>query len=128
MKHSYNDPAFSIRKRIRSFQYGFSGIWLAIRSQHNLWIHIGISILVIAAGIVVHLSRFEWLIVGVCIGLVITTELLNTAIEFLADALHPDKSEKIMKVKDVAAGAVLFSAIAAAIIGLVIFIPKFAWF
>ncbi len=71
-----------------------------------------------------HISSLEWLTVILCIAFVITTELLNTTIEKLADIIEPNQNKQIGLVKDMAAGAVLFAAIGAAVIGFIVFIPK----
>lgn len=75
-------------------------------------------------GFALHVSRLEWIALLICIGLVFAAESLNTAIEELADALHPDTHPGIGRAKDVAAAGVLFTAIIAAITGALIFLPK----
>ena len=80
--------------------------------------------LVIIAGIVLKISAIEWIICLVLFGLVISLELVNTAIETTVDIAMPEINEKAKFAKDIAAGAVLFSAIISAIIGLIIFVPK----
>ena len=80
---------------------------------------------VIIAGIVLGITRTEWIMVGMCIGTVIAAELFNTAIEKLVDLVSPERHPVAGRVKDIAAGAVLICAVAAAIIGLIIFIPYF---
>jgi diacylglycerol kinase (ATP) len=114
---------FSMQSRLKSFRYAFTGIWLFISSQHNAWIQILVSILVIFAGIFFSISVTEWCLVLLCIGLVLSLEAVNTSIEHLADTLHPGIHEGIRKVKDIAAGAVLISAIIAVVIGSLVFLP-----
>lgn len=80
---------------------------------------------VIIAGIVLGITRTEWIMVVMCIGTVIAAELFNTAIEKLVDLVSPERHPVAGQVKDIAAGAVLICAVAAAIIGLIIFIPYF---
>lgn len=80
---------------------------------------------VIIAGIVLGITRTEWIMVVMCIGTVIAAELFNTAIEKLVDLVSPERHPVAGRVKDIAAGAVLICAVAAAIIGLIIFIPYF---
>ena len=80
---------------------------------------------VIIAGIVLGITRTEWIMVVMCIGTVIAAELFNTAIEKLVDLVSPVRHPVAGRVKDIAAGAVLICAVAAAIIGLIIFIPYF---
>ena len=82
-----------------------------------------------AAGFYFRISSFEWIAVAVAIGLVFITEAINTAIEQLADVVSPGKNERIGRIKDLAAAAVLLSAITAVVIGLVVFGPQvMAWF
>ena len=95
-----------------------------MKTERNVKIHITIMILVIIAGIVLKINTQEWIICIILFGLVISLELVNSAIEATVDIAMPEINEKAKVAKDVAAGAVLVSAIASAIIGLIIFIPK----
>lgn len=106
-----------------SFSNAFSGITVLIKSEYNAGIHLVILILVIIAGIVLKISTAHWIAVILVSGLVIASECFNTALEYLSDALAPETNLMIGKAKDVAAAGVLVSAIAAAITGLIIFIP-----
>jgi len=115
---------FSWKKRGRSFQFAFKGIAYFFQSQHNTWIHSGCAVLAIGCGFFFELNSMEWLWIVLAIGLVFFAEMVNTAIELVVDLVSPDYNELAGKAKDVAAGSVLVSAIAAAIIGLIIFIPK----
>lgn len=94
-----------------------------IRCQHNAWIHAAATFGAIALGFFFNLSRFEWCWIVVAIAIVWTAEALNTAFEFLADAATPDFHPIVRDAKDVAAGAVLITAIAAVIIGTIVFWP-----
>lgn len=94
------------------------------RTQHNSWIHLIMAAAVIALGIIFRLKLREWLWISLAIGIVFTAELFNSAIEQLVDIVSPQYQEKAGKIKDLAAGAVLITALAAVIIGLVIFLPK----
>ena len=109
---------------IYSFFYAGRGIISALKEERNLKIHISIMLLVILAGIYFQISYMEWIICIILFALVISLELVNTAIETTVDIAMPEKNEKAKIAKDVSAGAVLVSAIASAIIGLMIFIPK----
>ena len=109
---------------INSFKYAFQGIFAAIKTERNLKIHISIMILVIIAGILLKISKIEWIICIILFGLVIGGEMLNSAIETVVDIAMPDINPKAKFAKDVAAGAVLVFAISSAVIGLIIFIPK----
>lgn len=114
---------FSVKKRAKSFTYAFKGIKLLMK-QHNAWIHLAATIVVIAAGFYLKLSRDSWLAVIIAIGMVWSAEAFNTALEHLVNLVSPEQNETAGKVKDIAAGAVLIAAIAAAIIGCVVFIPE----
>ena len=115
--------AFQFSGRVRSFRCAIAGIVRMIRCQHNAWIHAVATISVIAAGWFFHLSLSEWCWVVVAISIVWTAEALNTAFEFLADAASPNFHPIVRDAKDVAAGAVLITAIAATVIGAIIFWP-----
>jgi diacylglycerol kinase len=115
---------FSIKKRAQSFKYAFNGLRILLYEESNAWLHLCIAICVLAAGFVFKISIEEWIILFFCIGFVFALELLNTAIENIADFVSKEYHDSIKKAKDLAAGAVLIGAIAAAIIGLIIFVPK----
>ena len=114
---------FEFTGRIRSFRYAIAGILRMIRCQHNAWIHLVVTVAVVAAGLFFQLSRAEWCWIVLTIAIVWTAEALNTAFEFLADATAPSFHPIVRDAKDVAAGAVFVSAIAATIIGLIVFWP-----
>lgn len=113
-----------MKKLIKSFKYAFEGIFTGIKKEQNMKIHMVIMILVIIFGILFKISKIEWIICIALFGLVISMELINTAIENTVDLITKEKNERAKIAKDVAAGAVLVSAIVAAIIGLMIFVPK----
>lgn len=119
-----SEKKFSILARLRSFKYAFRGFVHLFRNEHNAWIHMLAAITVVIMGFSFRISADEWILIIIAIGIVFITELINTSIENLVDLLHPDKSPKAGKIKDLAAAAVLVSAIVAAIIGLIIFLPK----
>lgn len=118
------NSGFTFRKRLASFRYAFNGIRLLILKEHNAWIHCFAAICVAIAGLFLGLSKMEWATVVIVIGAVLSAEAVNSAIESLADLVSPEYNEAIKKTKDLAAGAVLIMAIAAAIVGFIIFIPK----
>lgn len=118
------NDGFTIKKRLKSFKFAFHGIYLLIRFEHNAWIHTFAAICVVLAGFYLGLSTMEWIAVTMAIGLVLAAEAINSSIEALCDLVSPGYNEAIKKSKDMAAGAVLILAMAAAIIGLLIFIPK----
>lgn len=115
---------FSVRARLRSFRYAFRGIGLLVRGEHNMWIHLAVALAVVIAGGLLELSRAEWIAVAFAIGFVFSAEAVNSAVERLADRITPERDPMIRDAKDLAAGAVLIAAIAAVVIGLVIFVPR----
>lgn len=108
---------------VQSFGYAFSGIKKVFISERNFRFHSLAAILVVSLGFVLNITHTEWLFVILAIGLVITAEALNTAIEKLVDLVSPEKNTKAGWVKDVAAGAVLLASICAFVIGLLVFVP-----
>lgn len=118
------NPRFSLRKRLQSFKYAFRGLQTVIAFEHNAWIHSVVAILVIIAGFVLGIDKSGWIAVVLCIGGVYAAEIFNSSIENLCDHVSPEENEKIGKIKDMAAAAVLISALAAAIVGCIVFIPK----
>lgn len=112
-----------LRKRLKSFVYAGKGIGSFIRREPNAWIHCTAIATVSAMGMAVGITRTEWLIVVLCFALVLAAEAFNTAIERLVDLVSPQYHPLAGDVKDIAAGAVLLCAIAAAIIGGIIFFP-----
>lgn len=113
---------FSWRERGKSFVYAWRGIRLLWR-EHNTHIHLAATAIVAVAGMVLRLTATEWCAIVIVMGLVWITEALNTAIERLCDHVTAEKHPAIAAVKDVAAAAVLLSAITAAVVGIIIFIP-----
>jgi diacylglycerol kinase (ATP) len=110
-------------KFIKSFSNAARGIAYLFKSQSNARNELIIALIVLIAGILFKISSVEWIIILLCIALVLGFEGINTALEILADKLHPSFDDKIGKAKDVAAGAVLITAIIASIIGFIIFVP-----
>ncbi|WP_455673107.1 diacylglycerol kinase family protein [Phocaeicola sp.] len=114
-----------LQKRIKSFAYAFKGIGSFLPKEHNAWIHCTAILIVTIAGFTLSITRMEWVAVVLCFGVVLAAEAFNTAIERLVNLVSPDFHPIAGDVKDVAAGAVLICAIAAAIVGLIIFVPYF---
>jgi diacylglycerol kinase (ATP) len=114
---------FSITDRVKSFGYALRGLGFMLKSQHNAWIHLGITVLVIAAGFALQLPPAEWRWIVLAIALVWVAEIVNTAFEHLCDVVQPEFHVLVKTAKDVAAGAVLIAAIAAAMIGVMVFWP-----
>jgi len=124
MKKSEGNHRFSVRKRLHSFKYAFNGIIYLIESQHNAWIHLCAAVIVIAAGFCFSISIPEWIILTLTIGMVFSAEAFNTAIEMITDKISPEYDKTTGAIKDIAAGAVLITAIVALIVGCLIFVPK----
>ena len=112
-----------LAKFIAGFGFAFSGLWHAIRTQVNMKVHIGLAILAFALGIALHISAVEFALVFVAIAGVMVTEMFNTVIELCVDLASPSYHPLAKIAKDVAAGAVLLSAIMAVIIALFVFGP-----
>ena len=114
---------FQFSGRVRSFRFAFMGIWTMLKSQHNAWIHAVATVVVIVAGLSLGLTTHDWCWLVLAIMAVWTAEALNTAFEFLADVASPDFHPLVKHSKDVAAGAVLISAVGSIIIGMLVFGP-----
>ncbi len=115
--------AFRFSDRLKSFRFAFNGMAILVRTQHNAWLHLLSTAAVIALGFAFQVSLGDWCLLTVAIGQVWIAEALNTAVELLADAVTLDPHPLIGKAKDVAAGAVLLSAMGAVVIGCLVFIP-----
>lgn len=115
---------FTIKARLASFKNAWKGVTVYVRQEHNAWIHCTITVLVIITGLLFHIKTAEWIAVIFAIGFVLAAEAINSAIERLSDVVQPEKDVRIRDVKDICAGAVLISAITAAITGIIIFLPK----
>lgn len=109
---------------IKSFEYAFSGVIAGIKTERNMMIHYSALGLVVVFGITLKISVTEWCICLILCALVISMELVNTAVEAVVDLVTHDKKRRAKIAKDTAAGAVLIAAITAAVIGGIIFIPK----
>lgn len=94
-----------------------------LASQHNAWIHAAATLAVVALGLHLQIPRMEWCVLVLAIVSVWTAEALNTAFEFLCDVASPEFHPLVEKAKDVAAAAVLLSAVGAAVVGLIVFLP-----
>jgi diacylglycerol kinase (ATP) len=116
---------FSVAARARSFFFAARGIKTMFVSQHNAWIHAVATVLVITLGLVAGLTRLEWFVMVLAIVAVWMAESINTAFEFLCDVTSPEFHPLVEKAKDVAAGAVLLTAIGATAIGALVFVPYF---
>ena len=111
--------------RLKSISFALKGAYKLITTEHSIMIQFSIGILLVIAGFYFHISREEWMIQTLAFGLVLGIESLNTAVEKIADFIHPEFHERIGFIKDIAAGAVMFTAIASIVVGLLIYVPKF---
>ncbi|PXY43335.1 diacylglycerol kinase [Flavobacterium hydrophilum] len=114
-----------VKGRLKSVTYAFKGAVKLISTEHSVMVQFSLGILLTIAGFYFDISHEEWLFQIFAIGLVLSVEGLNTAVEKVADFIHPSYHEKIGFIKDIAAGAVFFAAMTAIAIGLIIYIPKF---
>ncbi len=118
------ETKFSLSGRIKSFSYAINGLKILFRTEHNSRIHLVAAILVIGAGFFFHVSKLEWCLLLFSIGLVLVTEIINTAVEYLVDFVSPDYNSSAKIIKDLVASSVLISSICTLIIGGIIFLPK----
>ena len=114
-----------IINKLKSVGYAFKGMLILIRTEASIQIQILITIIVTIAGFYFEISKTEWMAQLGMIGLVMSIEGINTAIEYIADFVHPEHHHKIGLIKDVAAGAVFIASIVAVIMAGIIYIPKF---
>ncbi len=115
--------SFSFAARMASLQCAGRGVLLTLRSQHNMWIHAAVTLLVVVTSLYFGITVAEWCLVVLACAAVWTAETMNTAFESLADATTQESHPIVACAKDMAAGAVLITALSAAIIGMLIFGP-----
>ena len=125
---AFDDMINWIKSRLDSFRYALRGVRLLLRYETHARIHLLVTILVVAMGVVFSLSSVEWGLIILVTGLVWTAEAFNTAIERVVDLASPERHELAEKAKDLAAGGVLLAAVAAVIVGLLLFGPRILLF
>ncbi len=108
---------------ITGFGYAFRGLWYVLRTQRNMRVHLVIAALAILTGIILHISAIEFALIFVTITVVFTAEMFNTVFELCVDLASPEYHPLAKIAKDVAAAAVLLSAIFAVVVGLFVFVP-----
>ena len=113
-----------LKRKLDSVGYALRGIWIAFAEESNFKIQLVFSVVALILGRYFNISFTEWLFVICACGLVLTAELLNTALEELCDMLKASHDPHVAKIKDLAAGAVLVASFTALLIGLVIYLPK----
>jgi diacylglycerol kinase (ATP) len=123
MENQYTKTAekFSIIKRAKSFTYAGRGLWIFLKTTPNAWVHICVLVAAIGMGIYFQIAYVDWMLLAFAGGMVLMAEAFNTAIEIDIDLTSPEYHPYARDTKDVAAAAVLISAVTAAIIGVGIF-------
>jgi len=111
--------------RFKSVGFAVKGAIKLITTEHSVMVQFSLAILLVIAGFYFQISATEWMFQTLAIGFVLAIEGLNTAVEKIADFIHPNYHERIGFIKDIAAGAVFFAALTAITIGLIIYVPKF---
>jgi len=112
-----------IINRLKAFKYAFKGAFYLLRTEASIKVQVFCALAVCILGFYFEITTIEWCIQLLAIALVLAVEGLNSAIEKIADFVHPDYHKKIGIIKDVSAGAVTFAAVIAAVIGFIIYIP-----
>ena len=115
---------FSWKERGNSFTYAWDGIKAVFRTEHNTWIHLALTVVALLLGFILKISRGEFLVLLIVMTMVWTAEIFNTALEKTMDFISKEKHPQIKLVKDLAAAAVLLTALSALVAGAIIFIPK----
>jgi diacylglycerol kinase (ATP) len=110
--------------RIKSIGFAVKGAFKLVTTEHSVMVQFSIMLLMIFAGFYFHISREEWMLQTLAFGLVLGIEGINTAVEKIADFIHPEFHDRIGFIKDIAAGAVLFAASSALTVGALIYVPK----
>ncbi len=113
------------RRQVKSYRYAAKGVKYTLSTQVNIWVHLLVALVVLVLAYFLHFTTTQFLILILTIGLVVATELCNTAIEEMTNLLSPEYNQQAGVVKDIGAGAVLVSTLIAAIVGLVLFGPPF---
>ena len=119
------DSRFSIHSRAKSFLYAFDGVIQFFKTEHNAWLHLVATGMVGTMAAIMGVTRSEVIALVVAVALVWICEIVNTSIEKAMDLITEEYDPRVKLIKDLSAGAVLVAATAAAIIGFVVFLPKF---
>ena len=114
----------NIEKRLKSFVFAFKGIVDLFKHTPNARIHLGLTVVSIIGGIYFNIQWIEWCLIILAIAMVLAAEAFNSGLEYLTDLVSPDYHPLAGKAKDIAAGAVLLTAVGAASIGFIIFLPR----
>lgn len=122
MKFQKDETLFT--GRLKSMVFAFKGAVKLITTEHSVMVQASLAVIMIIAGFYFDITKTEWMFQIFAFGLVLSIEGLNTAVEKIADFVHPDFHERIGFIKDIAAGAVFFAAMTAIAIGLFIYLPR----
>lgn len=114
----------AIKKFLNAFMYAFDGLMFFFRKERNALFHLTAAFSIACLGICFHISETEWLAVILCIGLVISFEMMNSALEHLCNFIEPSYHSSIKKIKDISAAAVLWISVISIIVAVIIFLPK----
>jgi diacylglycerol kinase (ATP) len=116
--------SFSYRSRLLSIRYALNGLWKFFRQEHNAWIHLAATIIVLTLIIYFNIRGGDLIALVVVAGMVWVAEAFNTVVEKIMDHISPERHPSVEFIKDLSAGAVLLSAITALLTGAIVFIPK----
>ncbi|HXC57429.1 MAG TPA: diacylglycerol kinase family protein [Rhizomicrobium sp.] len=117
------NSGFSVSGRLKSIRHALAGLGFMLRTQHNAWLHLAATILAAAAGLALRIGANDWRWLVVAIVMVWVAEAMNTAFEHLCDVVAPQFHASVKLSKDIAAGAVLITALGAAVLGVLVFLP-----
>ena len=123
MTKNESGKVFSTTERVQSIRYAVQGIAYMLKTQHNAWLHLAITLAVFVVGWRLHIRTEDWRWLIVAIVLVWFAEAMNTAFEFVCDIVSPEFHPSVKKAKDIAAGGVLLCAAGAVVLGVITFIP-----
>lgn len=123
VKNASLPQPFTMTARLKSFAYAIQGIFFMLKTQHNAWLHLIASLLVIAAATYCGVNSSDWRWLVVAMAMVWVAETINTAVEYVCDVVSPSYSHAVKHAKDIAAGGVLIAAVGAALIGMLTFWP-----
>ncbi|MDO6743777.1 diacylglycerol kinase family protein [Tenacibaculum soleae] len=113
-----------IKGRLRSMTFALKGMWLLITTEDSIKAQLFFGFIATLLGFYFNISATEWMIQCILIGMILVAEALNTAVEKVADFVHPDFHKKIGFIKDIAAGAPAFAALTSLIVASIIYLPK----
>jgi len=115
----------NLRRLVKSFKYAFRGLWKILKEEQNLRFQFFSAFLVVVLSVYFKITRIEWIILILVIGLVFLMETANSAVERITDVLKPRINNYVKEIKDIMAGAVMIASIMSVLIGILIFFPYF---